>query len=98
MEDVRPRFALNTTVNPAAGPSTSIDSSSGQQVGLVEWRSSAIGRKQTVVKALTLGTTLTMKTKAFGTKRIFGIGLGDGKDVKWVEKDGAWEVCALPME
>ncbi|KAG8864457.1 hypothetical protein FRB96_004960 [Tulasnella sp. 330] len=100
---ISPRFSLTTIVG-GYGPVTTINSiqrvpsrqipdleeSSTSEVGIVEWRSSAVGRAKTMVKmfgnnALSLGAL--MKTK--GSKRLFG-GLG-GPDVRWVETDGTWQ-------
>lgn len=74
--------------------------STSNEVGLVEWRSSAIGRTKTIVKmignnrAITLGTL--MKSNSLGSKRLFG-GLG-GPDIKWTETDGTWQVSEYPLD
>ncbi|KAG9014539.1 hypothetical protein FRB93_013664 [Tulasnella sp. JGI-2019a] len=68
------------------------EESSTSEVGIVEWRSSAVGRAKTMVKmfgntALSLGSL--MKTQKMGSKRSFG-GLG-GPDIRWTETDGTWQ-------
>lgn len=104
LQDIAPRFSLQTSVNNGNGPITSIKSlirrhgrsspTEENEVGTVEWRSSAVGRSKTIVKmfgsnTLTLGAL--MKCNSMGSKRHFG-GLGTGQDIKWVETDGTWQV------
>ncbi|KAG8936797.1 hypothetical protein FRC02_011376 [Tulasnella sp. 418] len=94
-----PRFSLSTQIN-SNGPMTTISSLATptltipSEVGVVEWRSSAIGRRATVVKflgqILTLGSL--MKVASFGSLRHFALG---GLDCKWKETDGTWQCTAV---
>ncbi|KAG8894309.1 hypothetical protein FRB99_001349 [Tulasnella sp. 403] len=103
-DEVRPRFSLQTRVS-GFGPVTTINShlaASGanrslpavtNEVGTVEWRSSAIGRPKTIVKTGSQGRSFTlgslMKVYALGSKKYFG-GLGED-EVRWTETDGTWQ-------